>query len=263
MNTRDSKRTTRDKAAAAKAAADADQRRRDNRIRLIGGLAVLVVVGAIFGGVYVSRSNTSAANAPDANAALPVGVDKDTFGVPYGSAGADKPQLQLWEDFQCPGCARLEKDNGTGITALADTGAMRLLWRPTTFLDAKLNNDASLRATAAWGCAIDAGKAKQYHSLVFANQPAQEGAGYTDALLLDLGKQAGISGAALTTFNSCVAARTYNKWTQNSYEMFNSEAVPGTPAGYLIYKDQKQELKSEVLSDPVKLAQAVKDIQTS
>ncbi|HET8971215.1 MAG TPA: thioredoxin domain-containing protein [Candidatus Nanopelagicales bacterium] len=258
---KESQKTTRERAAAARAKADAEQRRRDNRSRLIGGGVVVILIALIFGGVWLSKRDNGT-DPSNANAALPAGVDAATYGVPYGTGSADVPQLQLWEDFQCPGCKALEDANGTGITKLADQGTIRLLWRPTTFLDTNLKNDSSARAAAAWGCAIDAGKAHEYHTTVFANQP-EEGVGYTDDQLLQFGKDAGITGPEYDTFASCVGASTYAGWAANSYQAFLTEAVPGTPTGYLVLGDKKQELPSEVLRDQAKLEQAIKDFQAS
>jgi protein-disulfide isomerase len=68
---------------------------------------------------------------------------------------------------------------------------------------------------------------------VFANQPATEGAGYSQQQLLDFGTKAGITGAAYTTFESCVKNATYADWAGNSYQAFQDAGVPGTPTAYL------------------------------
>ena len=256
-----SQKTTRERAAEAKAKADAEARRRDNRNRLVGGAVVVVLIALIFGGVWFSKKDSGGSGAnPDA--ALPKGVDPVTYGVPFGTGTEAVPQLQLWEDFQCPACKQLEDTNGKGITDLATAGTIRLLWRPTTFLDVNLQNDSSARAAAAWGCAIDAGKAHEYHTTVFANQP-EEGVGYTDEQLLQFGKDSGLSGTSYDAFSKCVADKTFTGWVSNSYQLFNSEAVPGTPTGYLVLGDKKQEVSSDTMKDQAKLEQAIKDFQAS
>ncbi len=245
---KDSKRSTKDKAAAARAEAEAAQRRRDNRIRVFGGLAILLVVGLIIGIAVVGskKDNPAAASTTTVDSAkVPAGVNGSTganvWGVPYNSV-AGKPTLAIWEDFQCPSCAKYESSFGAQITKLADDGKVNLVWRPTTFLDSNFvatspNPNSSQRAANAWGCAIDAGKKHEFHTLVFANQPATEGNGWTDAQLLDLGKQAGITGAAYTTFTSCFNAKTYDQWVTNSYLAFQADGVPGTPTAYLNGKE--------------------------
>ena len=257
----------RDKAAAARAAQEAAEKRRDRTIKIVGGLGVLVVVGAIIGGaVWQSRSSSSANGSstvlpsPNPDAPLPKGVvnsGENAYAVPVADAPATAPLLQVWEDFQCPSCKSLEEANGQGIEELATSGKARVFWRPTAFLDPKLANenaknkapDSSHRAIAAWGCAIDAGKTREYHDIVFKNQPAVEGTGYTNAALLDFGTQSGITGDAYTTFEKCVNDGTYLGWAVNSLKAFNDGAIPGTPAGYL----DGTEIKSDVLADKAKL----------
>lgn len=252
----------RDRAAAAREEANAGERRRERMVRIIGAITVVVVVFGIIGVALVARnsSDTSASGvtAADPNAPLPTGAlpadDERAFGVPYpGTATADAPVLEIWEDFQCPACGAVEQANGAGIESLADAGKIQLIWRPSTFLDANLGNDASARATAAWGCAIDAGKAKEYHNVVFANQPEQEGTGWTNEQLLGFAGDAGITGADLDTFTQCVADGTYLAWAANSTDVFYTSNIPGTPLAKL----NGVEIPTEILVDQPSLERIV------
>ena len=241
---KESKRSTKDKAAAARAAAEAEQRKRDRRVRLIGGAAILVVMALILGGAwYGSKQNSSAAGSTGVvnEAKTPTGVNgadgANAWGVAYNKAAA-KPTLAIWEDFQCPSCAQFEKSFGASVVKLADAGKVNLVWRPTTFLDSRFvatspNPNSSHKAAMAWGCAIDAGKTKEFHSTVFANQPATEGDGYTDAQLTAFATKSGITGDALATWQKCYTDKVYDQWVSNSYAAFGVEAVPGTPTAYL------------------------------
>lgn len=258
----------RDKAAAARQQANAGEKRRERTVRIVGGATVLVVVAAIIGlAFYAKSTDTSGQPAPiaqpDPTAPAPSGVlpagDAHEYGVPYGTGAADAPVLAIWEDFQCPACGAVEKANGEGIAALAESGKVRLIWRPTTFLDANLGSDASSRAVAAWGCAIDAGKSREYHDLIYANQPEVEGSGWTDEQLIGFAEQAGITGAAGEKFASCVTDRTYLVWGANSTQAFYGANVQGTPSATLDGKD----LATEILADPVKLEEAVSQAAAS
>lgn len=236
-------KSTREKAAAARAEQQSQEKRRERTVRIIGAIGVIVVVVVIIGlAVVVPRmsSDDSGANpmpSPNADAAVPTGVYNGTgevpWGVPYGDAPATAPLLEIWEDFQCPACGSLEALNGDGIQALATEGKARLVWRPTAFLDKNLGNTSSAYAVSAWGCAIDAGKTAEYHDVVYANQPAEEGAGWTQEQLIVFGEDAGISGAALDTFKQCVNNDTYLGWAVNSTQAFYDEEIQGTPAGIL------------------------------
>jgi len=240
-------------AEQARAESEAAERRRERTIRIVGGIVVLLVVGGLLAvGFFAGRDNggtgASATATPtaDPNAALPTGISSDNFGVPYGSGwtSADEaklPTLEIWEDFQCPACDQVEKASGDQIKALADDGKVKLLYRPATFLDVSLaakneasgNPNSSARATSAWGCAIDAGKTGEYHSGVFDIQPAEEGVGYSDQQLIDLGTTVGIPEADKATFTKCVQDGTYLAWSANSNKLFVDGGVGGTPTAYL------------------------------
>jgi protein-disulfide isomerase len=259
----------RDKAAAARDAANADERRRERLVRIIGAITVVVVVLGIIGVAVVARnsSSTDAAAIPtaDPTAAAPTGTlpsdDERKYGVPYGTATADAPVLEIWEDFQCPACAAVEQANGAGIKGLAEAGTVQLVWRPATFLDRTNDGGAanvlnsSTRAAAAWGCAIDAGKTKEFHDTIFANQPANEGDGYTDEQLLAFGTQIGLSGAELDAYSTCVADATYLGWATNSGAAFQESGIPGTPFAIL----NGVEVPTELLVDQAALEKLIAD----
>lgn len=223
------------------------------------GLILLSVVGIAVWGLMSSRAN---APTVDAQAATPTtildGSGSTPWGVQYNSAPG-KPVLAIWEDFQCPYCSQLEQANGAGIRALADAGKVTLIWRPTVFLDgspasqAGPNPNSSVRATMAWGCAIDAGKGADFHAYLFAHQPAKEGTGWTDDELATFASDVGITGSALDTFKACYTSHKYQSWVKNSYAAFESEGVAGTPAGFL----NGTELTPDQLADPAMLADLV------
>ena len=252
------------KAAAAEARQEAAalEQKRQRKIRIIGGLVVVIVMAGLIAIPFLSNKDAVVPS----NAALPTGVTSDTYGVKVGSAwtaaDADKiPVLQLWEDFQCPACARFEEASGSALQGLIDAGKVRVEYRPTIFLDKNLlssntaagNPNSSQRATLGFGCAVDAKAAEKYHAGVFANQPTEEGAGYSNDTLISIAESAGITGDALTTFTDCLSSEKYAGWVANSYDAFNTEGVSSTPTGLL----NGTELAGEVLFDPVKLTAAI------
>ncbi|TXH41405.1 MAG: disulfide bond formation protein DsbA [Actinobacteria bacterium] len=225
----DSKKSTREKAASARAAAEASERRRERTVRFaIFGVVALVVLGIIGAVLWTTRSKP--APTPE-NTALPAGVAAPGYGAPVGTA--TKPVLDVYEDFQCPACAAFEKAAGATVDELVANGQVKVVYHPMNFLDANLGNDSSTRAAAAFGCAVDAGVTLKYHDIVYANQPATEGVGYTDEQLKSFGQQAGLSGAQLDTFNACVDAKTYLGWPTLSNQAASENGVTGTPALFL------------------------------
>jgi len=244
----ESKKSTKEKAAAARAAAEAEQRKRDRRIQIIGGSVIAVLVLGIIGvGVWGSRQGSDAGGngLPTdivADAAVPSGANgasgDNPWSMPINSA-AGKPTLTIWEDFQCPACALFEARNGAQIEKIAADGIANVIYRPTTFIQNNFPNSpnplSSTRAASAYGCAVDAGKVEgqKFHDTVFANQPAQEGDGWTNEQLIQFGKDSGITGDKLTTFEACVNDVKYQNWANNSYLTFISDNVAQTPALFL------------------------------
>ena len=237
-------KSTREKAAAARAQQMAAEKRRERTVRIIGAIGVVVVVILILGlAIVVPRisGDDSANGAPDArpdpNAAIPTGVygadGVAPWGVPVGTAPESAPLLELWEDFQCPACGSLEELNGAGIQSLALDGSVRLIYRPTAFLDNNLGNTSSAAAINAWGCAIDAGKTLEYHDLIYANQPTVEGEGWTREQFIGFAEESGITGVPLEQFNDCLTSNRYLGWAANSTQAFYDGNVEGTPRGYL------------------------------
>lgn len=234
----------RDRAAAARNAAQAEERKRERLVRIIGAVTVLVVVVGIIVVAVIARGSSDSSQTVTPTeiiegAALPAGVlaadSEHPFGVPYGTAASDAPVLEIWEDFQCPACAAVEQANGSGIAKLAEEGTVQVIWRPATFLD-RVNEggdpavaNSSTRAAAAWGCAIDQGKVVEFHDALFANHPVNEGDGYTDEQLAQVAGDAGISGADLETFSTCLAEGTYLDWATNSGVSFTNSEAGGTP----------------------------------
>lgn len=230
----ESKKSARDKAAQARAEAQAKEKRRERMFRIIIGIVVVVVVGGIVGGaIIVSKNNADAKNpAPNASAALPNGVDSSKYFYTVNpSAPAGVPEVRVYEDFQCPHCKQFEASSGQQLVDAANQGKLRLEWQPGTFMDQNLNNQGSVVATSAWGCAINAGKATEYHSQIFKEQAPEEsaGAGFTNQQMITMGGTVGITGDALTTFTDCVNASTYYGWAANSNQQFSNDNVTSTP----------------------------------
>ncbi|MCU0300417.1 MAG: DsbA family protein [Candidatus Nanopelagicales bacterium] len=248
-------KTPKQLAAEARAASEAAERRRERMIRIVGTLVVVAIVGALLAiGFFAGRgddpaSPDTAAPTPDPSAAAPGDVVTDpasaqAWGVPYGASwtadNQDKlPTMEIWEDFQCPFCGQFEVQFGPQLEALADAGKVKLLYRPAIFLDNSLaqknaaagNPNSSARATNAWGCAIEQGRTSEYHSALFAAQPTDEGTGYSEQTLLDLGTQVGVPDQA--AFTTCVREGTYLAWAANSNQAFYDAEVGGTPRVFL------------------------------
>lgn len=253
----------RNKAAAARVNANSQDGKRAKTIQIIGGLFVVtLVVGLIGAGVYAKSQSNKLSITPeavteyDSAAKLPAGVTaQNGYGVPVGKQDPTAPKAELYEDFQCPACGFLEKSNGKNIIDSAVKGDINLTLHPMTFLDRNFPESqlASLRATMAFGCAVDAGKTAEYHSGVFAMQPSKEGDGFSDQQLLDLAKNVGIDGDAYTTFETCLTSAKYKGWANNSQLHAQDRGVQGTPSFFL----NDKLIDGTILVDPAGFAGVV------
>ena len=225
------------------------QQRRDRMIGIVGGIVVAAVVVGIIVAAVVAKNNKQTG----ASAKLPTGVTKTDLGASYGNPKPGAPTVEVFEDFQCPACGMFEPVNGNRLVQWAKEGKLKLVWHPAAFLDdakaaenqAAGNPNSSKRATAAWGCAVDAGKAAEYHSIIFKNQPKTEGQGYSDITLLTLGSQV-VPSNKLKTFADCVNNGTYMDWAIASNQLFNNRGISSTPTVIINGKEQK----AEVVFDP-------------
>jgi protein-disulfide isomerase len=199
-------------------------------VAVIGAVIAVVLLLAVV--VAIVIGNNSKSGSTGSAQSVPVGVVGGTGGgiaVNAATAKSNAPTMDLYEDFQCPTCAELEKAMGSQIRTLADAGQIKLVIHMMSFLDGNLQNDSSSRAANAAACAADAGKFLDYHAAVFAAQPAKEGAGYTDAQLTEFAKTAGITGPALTTWQKCATSAQHAQYVTDVETASGKAGVTGTP----------------------------------
>lgn len=202
---------------------------------LIGGIIATVIVVAVIAAVFVTQA--SGGGNASYSGPVPTGGTSTAKGLrayPDVKLKSGAPTVDVYEDFQCPVCNELEKANGEPILQQAKTGKIKLVWHLMTFLEDNFKNQpASTIAANGLYCAADAGRAAEYHKATFAGQrPEQteiQGDSFTKADIKKYGKQAGISGAALTKFNSCVDKVTYKKYVKATMDNAGKNGVTGTP----------------------------------
>ncbi|MCL2483125.1 MAG: DsbA family protein [Propionibacteriaceae bacterium] len=188
---------------------------RDTTIRTLQvGLTVvsLVAIGLVVALVLVlskGGSPTSSSSVPPTQAtSTPTSSATPVYFTQYVSVNPNvKPGaivVEIHSDYQCPWCQRAEEIYGQALSQLSQSGDIDLRIHIRTLIgDQVIKNDSSERAGRAALCADKVGDFWAYHSTVFANQPA-EGVGYTDdQLRTDFAAQAGITGQALTDFQTC------------------------------------------------------------
>ncbi len=221
---------------------------------VIGAVISVLVIVAVVAAIVIGGGST-----PDGGgSALPKGaLTSDGAGIVANTTPAKTgaPTVDVFEDFQCPVCGQFEKAFGATLTSMADAGQVKLVVHTLSFLDTNLKNDSSTRSANAVACASDAGKFLEYHAAVFAAQPVKEGDGYTDAQLTEFATTAGITGPALTTWQTCTSTSQYVQYVKDVQTAAEKEGVFGTPTLKLNGKDITKSLSTpETLIAQIKAA---------
>ena len=223
---------------------------------IIGAVVAVVVILAVVVAIVVGNNSKPGSSGAASGNPVPVGVVGGTGGGILADQTAAKskvPTVDVYADFQCPICGRFEEQFGPALTALAKAGEIKYVVHMMSFLDDNLGNDSSKRSTNAAACAADAGKFLEYHSAVFAAQPAKEGDGYTDAQLTEFAKTSGITGGALTTWQQCTTSGQHAQYVTDVADTSGKAGVTGTPTVKINGKDI-----TKTLTTPEALVAAVK-----
>lgn len=210
------------------AARKAQQRR---RIQIGSGIvAAIVVIGLIAWAVASGgASNAGQVTPPNANS------DRTGIAVKLGDAPATAPLVKVYQDYQCPFCQKFDGVFGARLNELTTKGLIRLEYHTMTFLDTNLRNDASERSGVAAACADTVGAYNAYHEAIYANQPQEEGVGYTDdQLRVEFAGLAGITGDKLTSFQSCFDSRATKNFVKGTNEAAFRAGVTSTPTYVLV-----------------------------
>jgi protein-disulfide isomerase len=208
------------------------------RAFLFGGIGTALALAAGVGIGYAVHGDdgspeTVAAAASDAPLVIPAhSTGSNGTVVVYGRAGAPTT-VQVFEDMRCPYCALFEKNLGKTLTAMADSGKVKIEFHMAAFLDKRLGGSGSMTSLAALGAALNEGgpaKFKAYHDVLYAAQPTEE----TDdtfgstATLLDLAEK--VPGLRSPSFNKAVKEITYLPWAKKVADAFyKTTDVTGTP----------------------------------
>jgi protein-disulfide isomerase len=201
-----------------------------NKIVVATVVAIVAIIATVGGVVWSQMSKEN--DVTGGGNALPAGVSELGEGYPAFQDvtpvdGA--PTVDLYVDYQCPACAMFEQAFGPTLSEQAADGKIKLVYHVKNFLDDNLRNDSSTRSANGAFCASDAGKFQEYSDQLFPGQPEREGDGWTDAQLKAFAETAGLSGADLTTWESCVAAGKYTDYVNSVEKQSFADGVKGTP----------------------------------
>ncbi|MGW2743460.1 DsbA family protein [Streptomyces sp. NPDC001450] len=248
---RDGKRTARERLAVEREKQKAAEKRRR---ALIVGASVICVLGlAAVIGVIAANSGKQKTTSAGPVVAPSGAQGKDSLAIPVGKDGA-KATLTVWEDFRCPACQAFETMYRPTLHELTDAGKLRVEYHLVRLIDGNLGGTGSLRAANAAACAQDAGKFRDYHDVLYENQPKETDDALADnAELIQLAGK--VNGLDTPAFQKCVKDGTHDSWVNKSHKAFQAGGFSGTPTvlfgGKNIYADQTM--------TPAKLKQMVEE----
>jgi protein-disulfide isomerase len=161
---------------------------------------------------------------PAAPPSVPGGPDgtEELGGLVLGTQG---PVVELFEDYVCPFCARLEQSAGASLRESAENGEFRLVLHPIAFL-----TEDSPRAANASACVYQHAEEETwvaFHEAIYATQDPSESEGqFATPVLLDLAVDVGADSPEVT---ACIEDGTYTDWVAALTQSAFSRGVTGTP----------------------------------
>ncbi|GAA1627163.1 DsbA family protein [Catellatospora bangladeshensis] len=197
-----------------------ERRRRRTAVTSAVAAVALLVAGIVGYGVYRSQQ-------PAAGFAAPASATDDRTGVRVGDGPVT---VEVYLDYLCPACRQFEQQAGATIERLLAERRITMVYHPVAILDRYSTNDYSSRSAAGAGCAADAGRLVQYTNALYADQPAEGGAGHTDDRLVEIAATAGLSD---DTFGPCLRDGRYADWVTHVTDGMSRRGVNGTPTVFV------------------------------
>ena len=188
---------------------------------VIAMVALVVVVGAGFS-YFGSKGSESAA--------VPSSVSKaDGYGIVFNADVPNVPTIDIYEDFQCPVCARFAGINGETIAKAIEEKKAKVVYHMLSFLGTE-----SILAANASACAADEDKFLAFHKAFYANQPAENAGAINATFLKSIGAAVGITSEK---FSTCVDNGGYSDWVKNVAEAGAKANVNSTPTVFVNGKE--------------------------
>ncbi len=245
-----------------------------SRKRLLIGGAILCVVALIVAITVIvmvkkSRSNDNQTTVSADQLVAPHSTT-DKSGI-WDSRNANNDaalHLVVYQDYQCPICSTAHNVLAPYLSELTQRGDVAVEYRTKYFLDdfpGMKIPQSSYRAAIGAACADVSGKYHEYSDYLFANQP-KEGDGYTEEMLrVTAAEGAGLSGDALTKFQTCYDTRQTKDFIEAVDKYPAPEGFSGTPYylvngkpwswGKAVADDQgyvRQDLNAETILESLK-----------
>lgn len=194
-------------------------------------VAFVVLSGVIF--TFMDKRTSTTVELPKAiekidsskngEALIGAVVPEDDYGIVFN---ADvKPQINIWEDFQCPFCGRFEAAMGNYLEQLVRNKEAKVVYHMASFI-----GDDSVRAANAANCAVEEGRFIEYHRALYDIQGAENVGVYSNKNLVEVGKRLGITSSS---FAACVNDGKFSGVVKNVANSMGKNNVNGTPTVFI------------------------------
>lgn len=215
------------KARELRAAQVAAERSRRKRLRIIGAIGGLVIVG-LLAGILVVVINAVSKDDDSASGELVTPANVTASGaIPVGQATAPVT-VEIYQDYICPACGKFEAVNSAELERLVQAGTVKLELHPLAFLDETSSGTKySTRAANAIATVADRApdKVSAFNKALYDEQPAEGSRGLTDDKIAELAVKAGVPQEVADAFKD----RTFERWVAETTDAAFKSGIEGTP----------------------------------
>lgn len=226
-NRNQARELAREKAREMRLAGSAREKRNRLFVQLGLGVTALAVLGALAAviltafqpagpgplnmqsdGIKITTGNVAIQTPANPSDASPVASPENPAGV---------VDITLFVDYLCPICGQFEAANSAAISDLLARGAATIEIHPIAILtNRSQGTQYSLRAANAAACVANdyPNSFWNFHTALFARQPAEDTPGLTDDELIAIAKEAG----AGPKIDLCVTDQKFKSWVKASTE---------------------------------------------
>jgi protein-disulfide isomerase len=199
------------------------------RLRLLGGIGGVVIVGLLIAiGAVVVKAVSGDDDPPAATGQLVTPANlTDTGAIPVGPAGAPVA-VEIFLDYMCPACGKFEAANSGELDRLVKAGTVRISLRPISFLDRTSQGTRySTRAANAMATVADRAPAAvwAFNTALYEDQPEEGTRGLSDDEIGARAARAGVPADVVAAFTE----RIFERWVAETTERAFASGVEGTP----------------------------------
>jgi protein-disulfide isomerase len=228
-----------------------EQKKRDARNRwfLRGGIGLALVAVAAIVAVLIVGSIKPATPGPlnmASDGILMQGDGTTISAVPTAATAADaEPEptdvsaltstvnIAVYVDYLCPYCGQFETTNGEQLASWLTAGNITLETHPISILDqSSSGSQYSTRSANAAACVANyqPDSFLDVNAALFANQPAEGTTGLSNAELVSLVEEAGVTDESVA---SCITDGTFSDWVGDATDRALDNPLPNTEIGAL------------------------------